>query len=152
MGDIYLVAGQQLCWKNTDKNLHSSTSKSRSNESWDSGLVAKGDSYCKVFNNPGIFPYGCSVHLTMVGNVIVTKHESEFPDNANRFLTNGDKTLGEIDPNNENEGYYSHIVLGLFSSKSTDSFSDAFNFNSMAPLLFPTYLGLLLVPVILFLS
>ena len=173
LGDVYLVAGEELCWDNVDTFFHTSTSQSSSAENWDSGLMAQGDTFCRTFTTTGTFPYQCSIHLPiMVGNVIVMSSSSEFPPGANELLGNA-HTIDEVtseDTNNEvpldtshaegsgshEEGYYSHIVIGLLSSQSdtSESLSDIFDFTSMSPLTLPSWMtmGLLLIPFILFLS
>jgi plastocyanin len=40
--------------------------------SWQSGLLAKGDSYARVFDAPGIYAYHCGIHPSMKGTIIVT--------------------------------------------------------------------------------
>jgi plastocyanin len=52
--------------------FHSTTSQSSSPEQWDAGEHSAGFTFDRQFNNPGTFPYYCTVHgLMMSGTVVV---------------------------------------------------------------------------------
>jgi plastocyanin len=52
--------------------FHSTTSQNGSAEQWDSGEHSSGFTFDRQFNNPGSFPYFCTVHgLMMSGTVVV---------------------------------------------------------------------------------
>ena len=52
--------------------FHSTTSQNGSAEDWDSGEHSAGFTFDRQFNNPGSFPYFCTVHgLMMSGTVVV---------------------------------------------------------------------------------
>ena len=58
--------GDMVTWVNLDSVAHTVTSAS-----FDSGSLAKGQSYNFTFNQVGIFTYNCTVHPSMQGVVIV---------------------------------------------------------------------------------
>jgi plastocyanin len=67
--NITIKAGTTVQWKNLDGVSHSITSDTGL---WDSGGIAQGDSYTRVFDAPGTYPYHCGVHPTMKGTITVT--------------------------------------------------------------------------------
>jgi len=58
--------GETVTWVNLDSAVHTVTGAS-----FDSGSLAKGQSYNFTFNQAGTFTYHCTVHPSMLGEVIV---------------------------------------------------------------------------------
>lgn len=67
--NITIKAGTKVQWTNLDGVTHSITSDTGL---WDSGGIAQGDSYNRVFDTPGTYPYHCGIHPTMKGTITVT--------------------------------------------------------------------------------
>jgi plastocyanin len=66
---VTIKVGMTVVWTNKDSATHTVTSASGL---WDSGGIAQGQSFTRVFDTAGTFPYTCSVHPTMKGTIIVT--------------------------------------------------------------------------------
>jgi len=71
---VSVKAGGAVVWTNEDSVAHTVTSGSGFNDQalgreFDSGFLGKGFSH--IFFKPGVFPYFCEIHPTMVGKVIV---------------------------------------------------------------------------------
>jgi plastocyanin len=71
---VNVKAGGTVAWTNEDTVAHTVTSGSGFNDQtlgreFDSGFLGKGFSH--IFFKPGVFPYFCEIHPTMVGKVIV---------------------------------------------------------------------------------
>lgn len=60
--------GDSVIWINNGAIQHTSTSD---DEIWDSGILSNGDSYTLSLDSPGDFPYHCSIHPSMLGNIEV---------------------------------------------------------------------------------
>ena len=71
-------AGDTVRWTNNDSVSHTSTSGTggTANGTWDSGTLASGQSYSRVFNDEGTFSYFCSIHPSMTGTIIVAPASS----------------------------------------------------------------------------
>lgn len=67
-GSITVAAGTTVTWTNGDGPSHTTTSDE---EGWDSGVLASGDSFETVFDEPGVFAYHCSIHPSMTATVTV---------------------------------------------------------------------------------
>jgi plastocyanin len=67
-GQIQVLVGDTVSWKNQDTTNHTSTSD---DDVWDSGYVAPGLSFSFVFNKVGTYRYHCSIHRFMRGEVVV---------------------------------------------------------------------------------
>jgi len=65
-----ITHGTTVHW--TWAGFHSTTSQNSSPEQWDAGEHGAGFTFDRTFNNPGTFPYYCTVHgLMMSGTIIV---------------------------------------------------------------------------------
>ena len=67
-GNLQVSAGASVTWKNRDSAPHSATANNRS---WDTGVLAKGQSATLTFDSPGTFDYFCSVHPNMKARLVV---------------------------------------------------------------------------------
>ena len=67
-GRLHLNVGDAIEWRNRDNVQHTSTSDSGI---WNSGLLARDQTFTYVFNNEGVFPYHCSPHPNMVDTIVV---------------------------------------------------------------------------------
>jgi plastocyanin len=68
-GTLSVAAGATVTWANSDSTIHTVTADDGSSNS---GNIAIGATYSKVFNSAGTFSYHCSIHPEMTGKVIVT--------------------------------------------------------------------------------
>ena len=72
---ININAGDSVTWTNSDNDIHTVTSGSDEGPSigqeFDSGTLGEGQSFTHKFENPGTYEYFCSIHPSMVGEVIV---------------------------------------------------------------------------------
>jgi plastocyanin len=66
---IEVARGTRVRWTNRGGVSHTSTS---ADGVWDSGTLAPGDPFSRVFRRTGTFAYGCSIHIDMTGTVVVT--------------------------------------------------------------------------------
>ncbi len=66
---ITIKVGMTVVWTNQDSATHSITSDTGI---WDSGGIAQGATYSRVFDTAGTFTYKCGIHPTMKGTIIVT--------------------------------------------------------------------------------
>lgn len=62
--------GTTVTWVNQDPFAHTTTSNTGA---WDSGSVASGGSFPRVFNTAGNFPYHCTIHGTIMSGTIVVQ-------------------------------------------------------------------------------
>jgi plastocyanin len=57
-----------VTWNNTSGTTHTSTSNTGV---WDTGDISGGSSKTTTFDSPGVYPYHCSHHSSMVGVIYV---------------------------------------------------------------------------------
>jgi len=68
--DVLTVpVGTEVVWMNQDNIRHTVTSDD--NTTFASSLLGGGDTFSHRFDEPGTFPYHCSVHPTMTAQVVV---------------------------------------------------------------------------------
>lgn len=88
---VNVTIGSTVKWTNDDTVLHTVTSGNGSSDpnmgkAFDSGLTGpnvlktKGATFTHTFSSPGVYPYFCQVHPTMVGKVVVTSGTSAVPE------------------------------------------------------------------------
>jgi len=65
---VTVTAGSTVTWKNADEEPHTVRSDS---DLVRSSALDQGDTYSVKFEKPGTYRYGCSIHPTMSGTVIV---------------------------------------------------------------------------------
>lgn len=81
-GNLTVDAGATVTWKQTDAGFHTVTSGTvaqgaafvteEPDGKFDSGEIAKGKTFEFTFNEPGTYPYFCTIHpATMRGEVTV---------------------------------------------------------------------------------
>lgn len=61
--------GTRVRWVNRGGVTHTTTS---TNGAWDSGALAPGETFSRVFGTRGTFRYRCTIHPSMTGTVVVT--------------------------------------------------------------------------------
>ena len=66
---LTVSAGATVTWTNNDTTAHTVTAD---NGSFDSGNIAVGAKYSKVFSSAGTFSYHCTLHPEMRGTVVIT--------------------------------------------------------------------------------
>lgn len=64
---ITVPRGTTVVWTNSDNTAHTVTGSG-----FDSGTLDPGQTFSRTFNNAGTFEYGCSIHPTMRGEIVVT--------------------------------------------------------------------------------
>ena len=67
-GELDLLAGETVTWRNTDTKSHTVTSDS---DLFDSGFLAPGNTFLETFRTTGVFSYHCRIHKSMRGVVRV---------------------------------------------------------------------------------
>jgi plastocyanin len=67
--DITVKAGTTVVWTNQDSASHTVVAD---DGGWKSGGMAKGESFSRVFDTPGTYPYHCGIHPNMKGTITVT--------------------------------------------------------------------------------
>jgi nitrite reductase (NO-forming)/hydroxylamine reductase len=66
--NLEVAVGTLVVWFNDDPIEHTVTSQ----EGWfDSGPIAPGKTFAHQFNKPGTFAYGCTIHPSMKGTIVV---------------------------------------------------------------------------------
>lgn len=65
---LTVKVGDKVTWTNNDSAGHSATAD---DSSFDTGVLATGQSATVTFNKPGTVSYHCSVHPMMKGTIIV---------------------------------------------------------------------------------
>jgi plastocyanin len=72
---IEINAGESVTWTNNDNEIHDITSGNEEEEGMGqefvSGTLSTGKSFSHTFDRPGTYPYFCSFHESMTGEVIV---------------------------------------------------------------------------------
>ena len=66
---IRIKAGETVAWNHADGMPHTVTS--RTGKDFGSGRLQRGGSYQHTFTEPGTYDYFCSMHPSMVGQVVV---------------------------------------------------------------------------------
>lgn len=66
---IKIAPGETVTWTNRSDANHTVTS----NEGlFESGVLAPGATFSHTFTNTGVFPYHCSIHSSMRGQIVVS--------------------------------------------------------------------------------
>jgi plastocyanin len=68
-GTLTIARGTKVKWTNKGAVTHTSTSNKGV---WDSGSIAPGDTFSRVFKKVGTFKYHCTIHPTMTAKIVVT--------------------------------------------------------------------------------
>lgn len=70
-----IAAGANVTWTNNDNTGHTVTEGNPSGitpqNGFDSGILAPGKTFSHIFEKPGTVQYYCTLHPTMLGEVIV---------------------------------------------------------------------------------
>jgi len=67
-GSLSVKAGATVTWTNSDTTIHTVTAD---DGSFNSGNIAVGATYSKVFSSAGAFSYHCALHPEMTGKIVV---------------------------------------------------------------------------------
>ena len=70
---LSVTAGSTVTWMNSDTTIHTVTAD---DGSFNSGNIAVGAVYSRVFSTAGTFSYHCTIHPEMTGKVVVTASTS----------------------------------------------------------------------------
>jgi plastocyanin len=68
-GSVSVTTGATITWSNNDTTIHTVTAD---DGSFNSGNIAIGATYTRVFSTAGTFSYHCTIHPEMTGKVVVT--------------------------------------------------------------------------------
>jgi plastocyanin len=68
---LTVKAGTAVTWVNNDGALHALVSDTGSPVAFSSDPFATGASYTFTFTQPGTYPYNCSIHPAMKGEIVV---------------------------------------------------------------------------------
>ncbi|MBA2529871.1 MAG: cupredoxin domain-containing protein [Euzebyales bacterium] len=68
-GRLRVPAGATVRWRHRDNTAHTVTF----DDGTDSGRFARGQSYRRTFDEPGRYPYVCTLHPSMTGVVTVSR-------------------------------------------------------------------------------
>ncbi len=66
---LEISRGTRVRWTNRGSVPHTTTSNTGI---WDSGSIAPGGTFSRVFRNAGTFRYHCTIHTGMKGKIVVT--------------------------------------------------------------------------------
>jgi plastocyanin len=75
-GELTVVAGQTVLWRNSGLGPHTVTSDTGL---FDSGKINAGETFTYTFTTPGSYSYSCTIHPTMHGKVAVLPAGSSPP-------------------------------------------------------------------------
>ena len=67
-GELDVLVGQTVTWRNTDSKSHTVTGD---DDAFDSGYISPGSSFSSTFASNGTFTYHCTIHRSMRGVVRV---------------------------------------------------------------------------------
>ena len=67
-GSLSVAMGATVTWTNSDTTIHTVTAD---DGSFNSGNIAIGATYSRVFSSAGTFSYHCALHPEMTGKVVV---------------------------------------------------------------------------------
>jgi plastocyanin len=67
---IEIKTGGTVTWVNDDSTVHTATAN---DDTFDSDVLMRGDTFSFTFAEAGEYPYYCDVHPNMVGLVVVTQ-------------------------------------------------------------------------------
>ncbi len=87
-GDVEILVGDTIVWKNADTFAHTATSGIISEGGdgiFDSNILGPGTSYSHKFTEAGHYPYFCLLHPWMTGTVVVTDGYSIIPNVGREF-------------------------------------------------------------------
>jgi len=66
---ITIAKGTRVKWTNGGSVSHTTTSNKGL---WDSGVLAPGAAFGRVFRKAGTFKYHCTIHPSMTGSIVVS--------------------------------------------------------------------------------
>jgi plastocyanin len=70
---ITISTGGELTWMNQDSVNHTIVGDNTGpGDDFQSGVLQPGEEFSFIFDQPGTYPYHCSIHPNMKGTVIVT--------------------------------------------------------------------------------
>jgi amicyanin len=84
--ELTITVGDTVTWTNLDAVEHTATA---TDGSWDTGLLAEGDSGSITFTAPGTFDYLCTPHPSMTGRIVVEAAAGPSPTPAQAPSSDG---------------------------------------------------------------
>jgi plastocyanin len=73
---VTIAVGGTVTWTNQDSVPHTATA---TDDSFDSAILRKGNTYSRTFTAPGTYTYLCTLHPEMTGTVVVATPEDPTP-------------------------------------------------------------------------
>ena len=76
--DLTVEAGTTVLWLQNDPAIHTTTSGAPGAiaDVWDSGNLGQDETFSFTFDEPGEFPYFCTIHTSMVATITVVAEAS----------------------------------------------------------------------------
>ncbi len=74
--NLTIHIGDTVTWTNNSAMNHTSTSNT---QVWDSGIILPGHTFSFTFNQLGVFPYHCAIHISMTGSITVVDLSTPLP-------------------------------------------------------------------------
>lgn len=68
---LEIKKGTTVVWTNEDAIAHTVTYMGEGAKLFDSGSLAKGETFSNTFNTPGRYKYACTQHSSMTGTIVV---------------------------------------------------------------------------------
>ncbi len=106
-----IMVGQTVAWTNADGVPHTVTSGSRgeAEKGFDSGNIATGQSFALRFDQPGEYPYTCTLHPNMNGTVTVVEPITLDPKIYDAYVGQYEvASLGVLTVTKENDRLFVH--------------------------------------------
>lgn len=69
---VTVAPGTTVTWVNEGPTIHNTVSK---DDLWSSEIMEAGDTFSFTFENPGTYPYLCTLHPIMLGTIVVDAEE-----------------------------------------------------------------------------
>lgn len=91
--EIRVAPGTTVEWDNHDTAHHNVAAD---DGSWESPLLARGESWSRTFDEPGTYDYHCDPHPQMTARVIVEKPEDPGPPNVPPTVAFTTPTPGQV--------------------------------------------------------
>jgi plastocyanin len=92
---VRVAEGDTVTWENMDSVDHNVVSTAM--PGYGTATLHKGDSASVRFDDPGIYPYVCSIHPGMTGAVVVGDADTPPPAAVSAAATEGPTTVTELD-------------------------------------------------------
>ncbi len=95
---VTIFQGDTVVWKNRDNVGHTSTSGESGvpNGLWDSGILGRDQTFSRVSDSAGTFPYYCKPHPIMTGTVVVEPRPDTTDSTPAVIIENNDEPVPQL--------------------------------------------------------